>query len=142
EGRVTMSQTRPTTAFPSPYLLEVPSSVGLQATSVSRLVTILHKGRYGQVRVPFVGIERREEIRITRTAAHTRALRHVTEDESLTHAIDRVWGTWALDPLKLRLVDLTEVALPEQVGLRRQTERDVERIARLRLTNARLRARL
>src|SRR5690606_124766 len=77
-----------------------------------------------------------------RTAAHTRALRHVTEDESLTHAIDRVWETWALDPLKLSLVDLTEVALPEQVGLRRQTERDVERIARLRLTNARLRARL
>lgn len=132
EGRVTLATERPTSAFPSPFLLDVPVTAGVGDRSVEDLLRQLDKRKAGLVSVPFVGHQEQETLRLFRTAALSRALRHQADGESLAKAIERVWGSWTLDPQPLELEDLTgDVDLAAPVGRRRLTARDEQRMVRL-----------
>lgn len=133
EGRVTLATERPRTAFPSPYLLELPVTVGVDNLFVESLLRMLIKQRLGMVSVPFVGREGQETVRLLRTAAHSRALRHQLADESLERAIERVWGQWVHDPHRFGLEDLTgDVDLGAPVGRPRISAREDRQLERLK----------
>ena len=133
EGRVVLTEDRPRTGFPSPYLLEVPVTVGADELFVESLLRSLVKDQRGLASVPFVGRDGQETVRLFRTAAHSRALRHLEAGETIEHAIDRVWGSWVHDPARFELVDLTgDVDLGAPVGRKRSSRLDDARVNRLR----------
>jgi GT2 family glycosyltransferase len=106
EPRVHVVEQAPQDVFPSPFRLDVPATAGVERQTVRRLLTAAGKKRLGVVRVLAPGREAEDALRLTRTAARSRALRHVGRDDD--HALAEVWGLAWLDGTTAPVLDLRE----------------------------------
>ncbi|WP_137293421.1 glycosyltransferase family 2 protein [Nocardioides dongxiaopingii] len=133
EGRVSLVDEAPDDVFPSPYRLDVPVHVGLPSRAVSRMMRSAFGDDLGIVNFfPPEGSDVSEAVRITFTAARSRALPLVGDDVTYVEAMDAVWGVEWKPNLELGFLDLRDVeqgakirrADPEQVeSLRERVER-------------------
>lgn len=108
EERVTFSTVAPLTAFPSPYLLDVPARWGVGPRTVARLLARADRGRAGLVElsVPDRGVA----LRLWRTRALSRALRVRRPGESRTTAVAAVHGRYRIQGGPEDITDLAELA--------------------------------
>jgi GT2 family glycosyltransferase len=124
EPRVAFVDTVPETAFPSPYLLRVPVRLGVAPGTIRRLVAEADQSRVGLLRLlplrtgagPAPPV-----IELWRTAALSRARRHLHTGEPLVDAVSAVWGSRWISGTDFGVVDLLAqpaeraVALPSVV---------------------------
>jgi len=98
--------TRPlTSAFPSPYLLEMSAGYGLRPDSVQRLIAVADQHQAGVVRVD--GATDRDDLLLWRTAAVGRARWVRAADESLIDAVASTHGLRHVTAESAGVVDLT-----------------------------------
>ncbi len=152
EGRVTLVDDDPVDVFPSPYRLDVPVTVGLPSAALSKMIRDAFRDDIGLVNFfPPPGFDVSEAVRLTFTAAHSRATRYVSDDVSYVEAMDAVWGLEWRPNLELGLIDLRTVELggpikrldPNQVEqLRERLERTNEKLKAARAEVRGLRAEL
>ena len=94
EGRVTLVDDDPGDVFPSPYRLDVPVTVGLPSAALSKMIRDAFRDDIGLVNFfPPPGFDVSEAVRLTFTAAHSRAMRYVSDDVTYVEAMDAVWGS-------------------------------------------------
>ena len=100
EGRVTLVEEDPGDVFPSPYRLDVPVMVGLRPRGVGRMMRVVFGEDLGVANfLPPEGSDTSECVRVTYTAAVSRASAYVSEEVSLEEAVDAVWGVeWRSEP--------------------------------------------
>jgi GT2 family glycosyltransferase len=91
EPRVELALTAPPSVFPSPYRLDVPATVGVGLSTVRRLVADADRWKVGLLQST-VDKKTDEPVRLWRTAAVSRALRHRRADESLVDSVADVYG--------------------------------------------------
>lgn len=133
EGRVSMVDEEPEDVFPSPYRLDVPVTVGLGSRAVIKMMRVAFGEDLGMVSYFSPdGTDVSESIRITFTAARSRALSYVSDDVTYVEAMDAVWSVEWKPNLDLGIYDLrtTESGArikrldPEQVeSLHRRVEK-------------------
>jgi hypothetical protein len=104
EPRVQLADSVPADVFPSAYRLDVRPSVGVERQTVRRMAAAAAKKRLGVVRVLVPGHESDQALRLTRTAAVSRARRHLGRDDD--HALAEVWGLAWLDGTSAPTLDL------------------------------------
>ena len=93
EGRVSMVEEAPDDVFPSPYRLDLPVTVGLHGRALTRMMRIAFGEDLGVTTfLPPPGSEVSEFVRITATAARSRARAYVSDEVSFVEAVDAVWG--------------------------------------------------
>lgn len=107
EPRVRLVTGRPDSAFPAPYLLELPVGCGLAVDGVRRLVELADRHRAGAVRVDPPGAV------LWRTSALSRARQVRDEGEPLLGAVASVHGVQDVAPDEAGLVDLRPYDLAE-----------------------------
>jgi glycosyltransferase involved in cell wall biosynthesis len=114
EPRVRLVTERPESAFPSPYLLELPAGCGLAPDSVQRLIEHLDQQQAGVVRVVPPGIGSGQavgggvkDVLFWRTAALSRARWVRGGDESLLDAVASLHGRRDMAADDVGVVDLT-----------------------------------
>ena len=99
DPRVALVGEAPESAFPSPYLLWVPSQVGLGPDTVRRLVHEADTHQVGLLRLTVPGSgdgPAPPSVELWRTAAMSRARRRMVADRSLADVVTEVWGgRWA-----------------------------------------------
>ena len=100
DPRVRLVNRAPQTAFPSPYLLELPARWALAPDGVRRLVQHADRRRLGLVRVV-------SGLALWRTAAVSRARWARRDGEALADVVAAVHGDGELPPETVGLVDLT-----------------------------------
>lgn len=110
EPRVRLVTAAPASAFPAPYLLELPVGQGLAPDGIRRLVELADRHRAGAVRVDPPGAL------LWRTAALSRARRVRADGESLLAAVTAVHGTRDVEPDEAGLVDLRQYDPAELAG--------------------------
>jgi hypothetical protein len=93
EARVRLATRSPASAFPAPYLLELPAAVDLAPDAVRRLVDIADRHQAGVVRVPLS-----PPVLLWRTAAMGRARWVRSDGQSLLDAVASVHGCREVDP--------------------------------------------
>lgn len=107
EPRVRLVTERPDSAFPAPYLLELPVGCGLAADGVRRLVDLADRHQAGAVRIDPPGAL------LWRTSALSRARRVRGDGESVLDAVASVHGVQEAGPDAAGLVDLRPYDLAE-----------------------------
>ncbi len=138
EGRVSLVEQAPDDVFPSPYRLDVPVTVGLPSRAVAKMMKIAFGEGLGITSFfPPPDTKSDTPVRITFTAAHSRASSYVSPDVSLVEAIDAVWGVAWKSNLDLGLVDLR--AADPEVRIKRVDPTQLETL-RGRVEKARERA--
>jgi GT2 family glycosyltransferase len=100
DPRVRLVDRAPQTAFPSPYLLELPATRAMAKEGVRRLVEHAERQRLGLVRVS-------RGLALWRTAAVSRARWVRRDGEALADVVAAVHGAGELPPETVGLVDLT-----------------------------------
>jgi GT2 family glycosyltransferase len=146
EGRVSLVEEAPDDIFPSPYRLDVPVSIGLMPNAVGQMVGVVFKEDLGIANFfPPDGMSSSEVVRITYTAALSRARDYVSDEVTLDEAIDAVWGVEWKSNLDLGMYDLRTAepatritradARPEVIAMK-------ERVERLKARNEILRGKL
>ncbi|MGI5211687.1 glycosyltransferase [Plantactinospora sp. CA-290183] len=112
EPRVVLAGSAPATAFPGPYLLEVPPHLGVDADTVRRLVAVADRWQVGLVRLLPTGASSAEDgVSLWRTSALSRAARVRRPDEPLDQVVAEVAGRRWVSGDDLGVVDLRP--LPE-----------------------------
>jgi glycosyltransferase involved in cell wall biosynthesis len=110
EPRVGFVTAAPETAFPSPYLLRLPVRFGVAPATVRRLVAEADAARVGLLRLlPLrtgAGLAP-PAVELWRTAAMSRAGRHLRTGESLADAVTAVWGSRWISGTAYGVVDLS-----------------------------------
>jgi hypothetical protein len=131
DPRVSLVESTPETAFPSPYLLAVPHHVGVRRDTVRRMVEELDAYRLGLLRlVPGETGAAVPVVELWRTAAVSRAFRHREAGESVAELVDTVWGGRWADGAEFGLVDLTAPAGGQAADGRRAAGGDLGRDGR------------
>lgn len=93
EPRVALVSTAPDDVYPSPYLLRVPATTGVDANTVRRLVNVCNQWQVGLVRVlPPKSGSPDDAVALWRTSALRRAARVKRADESWEKAVLSVFG--------------------------------------------------
>ena len=93
EGRVTMVEDVPDDVFPSPYRLDVPATVGLRPRAVAKMMGIVFGEDIGMVNfVPPDGDDTSPFVRVSHTAALSRAAFYTGDDVGLDEVVDALWG--------------------------------------------------
>ncbi|MFV2083494.1 hypothetical protein [Micromonospora sp. LOL_021] len=108
EPRVRMVSSAPLTAFPAPYLLRVPSRLGVGPRTVGSLVAAMEKWRCGLLRVLPAGAGApTHAVELWSTAARSRALHAGTADGALVEAVAASHGQRWETGSEYDVVDLT-----------------------------------
>ena len=111
EPRVALVGSAPETVFPSPYLLRVPVTCGVDANTVRRLVGVADEWQVGLVRVLPPGVSAPDQaVELWRTSAVSRARRVREPGESLEKAVLSVAGERWVSGTEFLVEDLA--ALP------------------------------
>ncbi|MBV2364409.1 glycosyltransferase family protein [Streptomonospora nanhaiensis] len=112
--RVSFSTVVPRTAFPAPWLLQVPVHWGLAPGALSRLIARAERARAGVLEaVPVRAPARGCGVRLWRTRAHTRALRVRVRGEDPADVVAEVYGRYRLQAGESVLVDLLGPPAPQ-----------------------------
>src|SRR5262249_53522476 len=101
DPRVRLVESAPTTAFPSPFLLELPPDRGLTPDAVRRLVDLADRDQLGLVRAGGV--------QLWRTAAVSRAQWHAADGGSLADRVARLYGARVVSPQAAGVLDLSHM---------------------------------
>jgi GT2 family glycosyltransferase len=114
DPRVSLVGTAPRSAFPSPYLLTVPSHLGLAPDTVSRMVREADAHQVGLLRAVAPGPGTGSlppTVDLWRTSAVSRALRRMTagDDQALADEVAAVWGVRWTSGADLGVVDLSDL---------------------------------
>ncbi len=104
EPRVRFVTERPESAFPSPYLLELPASYGLAPDALARLIDLLDRHAAGVIRVAGDG---GADVHFWRTAALGRARWVRAPGDSLVDAVAAVHGRRDVSADQAGVLDLT-----------------------------------
>lgn len=116
EPRVRLLATAPESAFPAPYLLDLPARYGLAPDALRRLIDLADRHQVGAVRVtPPPQTQPAPPVLLWRTAALHRARWVRTAEESLLDAVDSVYGRRDVDPDDVGVVDLAPF-MPEELA--------------------------
>ncbi|GAA1846110.1 glycosyltransferase [Asanoa iriomotensis] len=109
EPRVALVATAPDDAYPSPYLVRVPVTAGVDANTVRRLVNVANRWQVGLVRVlsPKTGATG-DVLALWRTSALRRAARVKHPDESWAKAVQSVAGERWVSARDFAVVNLAE----------------------------------
>jgi len=109
EPRVALVSKAPADAYPSPFLLRVPATVGVDANTVRRLVTVAYQWQVGLVRVlPAKSGSPENALALWRTSALRRAARVKDADESWEKAVLTVAGERWVSGRDFAIADLAE----------------------------------
>ncbi|MDG4831982.1 glycosyltransferase [Solwaraspora sp. WMMD1047] len=106
EPRVRLVTERPETAFPSPYLLDLPAVHGLAPDAVRTLIDLADRHQVGVLRVEAPEGAGPPAL-LWRTAARGRTRWARAAGESLFDAVDSVYGHRAVTAAEVGIVDLT-----------------------------------
>lgn len=140
ESRVTLADEDPDDVFPSPYRLDVPVTIGLSSRAVRQMMRAAFGEDIGMTTfLPLAGTELSETVRVTFTAARSRAEYYVSEDVSFLEAMDAVWGVAWKSNLDLGMVDLRTTE-PSQKVKRSDPDQVEELRAKLEKAKARAKA--
>ncbi len=135
EARVTMVEEDPGDVFPSPFRLDVPVTVGMHSRAVTQMMRVAFGDDVGIANF-FAppGTEMDDPVRITFTAALSRATRYLSDDVSIVEAVDAVWGVEWKSNLDVGLFDLRSADLSDRVKRSdpEQLERLKDRVQQLR----------
>ncbi|MEV4757256.1 hypothetical protein AB0J86_19370 [Micromonospora sp. NPDC049559] len=108
EPRVRLVTSEPTNGFPSPYLLRVPSRLGVGPATVRSLITSADRWQAGLVRVlPAAASSAAQALELWRTAALSRALRVGAPVGKLPAVVGRTHGERWETGSEYDVVDLT-----------------------------------
>ncbi|MEV0609383.1 glycosyltransferase [Polymorphospora rubra] len=109
EPRVRLVTERPASAFPAPYLLDLPATYGLAPDALRRLIDLADRHQVGLVRVdpPQGG---GTSVVLWRTAALGRARWVRSDGESLPDAVDSVYGSRDVTAEAVGVTDLAGLA--------------------------------
>ncbi|MFI6762776.1 glycosyltransferase [Micromonospora sp. NPDC050417] len=108
DPRVELVREAPTTAFPSPFLLNVPSHLGVDVNTVRRLVQVADEWQAGLVRLlPSGAKSPAEALALWRTSALSRARRVGRPDEPLDKVVAEVAGERWVSGEEFGVVDLS-----------------------------------
>jgi hypothetical protein len=102
EPRVRLVAERPVSAFPAPFLLDLPPACGLAVDSLRRLIDLADRHQVGVVRVNTPGAP----VVLWRTAALGRACWVRSGGESWLDLVSSVYGARDVPPAALGVVDL------------------------------------
>ncbi|HEV7712505.1 MAG TPA: glycosyltransferase [Asanoa sp.] len=112
EPRVALVSAVPETVFPSPYLLRVPVTCGVDANTVRRLVGVADEWQVGLVRVLPPGVSGPDAaVELWRTSALSRAARVRRADETWEKAVLAIAGERWVSGTDFAVTDLAD--LPE-----------------------------
>lgn len=107
DPRVALVTSAPDTVFPSPYRLDVPVHLGVETSTVRRLIEDAEQWQAGLVRVVPAG-DRLQTIDLWRTAAVSRARVVQREGERLEKAVADVYGLRWISGVDFGVTDLSE----------------------------------
>ncbi|MDG4821494.1 glycosyltransferase [Asanoa sp. WMMD1127] len=117
EPRVALVSEAPDDVYPSPYLLRVPTSAGVDANTVRRLVRLADEWQVGLVRVlPPKAASPDNALALWRTAALRRAARCKGPDESWEKAVLSVAGERWVSARDFAVANLSEWAEEDLVS--------------------------
>lgn len=136
EPRVELARQAPATAFPAPFLLELPAHLGVEPDTVRRLVAVADRWQAGLVRLlPAGATDPADGAALWRTSAVSRALRVRRSDEQLAEVVAEVAGRHWVSGTDLGVIDLRQRPEREWVSPRpRHYQRPDERTRRAALT--------
>jgi GT2 family glycosyltransferase len=139
EPRVHLVESAPLDVFPSAFRLDVPATAGVERQTVRRMLTAAGKKQVGVVRVLAPGHAPEEALRLTRTAASSRALRHIGRDDD--YGLAAVWGIAWLNAGAAPVLDLREAdaEVLRRVLWSRNTDHLVKALKKSRATTKALR---
>jgi GT2 family glycosyltransferase len=113
EPRVRLVTEPPASAFPAPYLLELPAAYGLAPDALRRLIDLADRHQAGVVRVSLPRGEHGPPVLLWRTAALGRAQWVRCASESLLDAVTSVYGRRDVAATAIGIIDLTQFEPPE-----------------------------
>jgi glycosyltransferase involved in cell wall biosynthesis len=117
EPRVRLVTESPVSAFPAPYLLELPAMYGVAPDAIRRLIDLADRHQVGSVCVgPPGGAGFGPPVLLWRTAALSRAQWVRSATESLLDAATSMYGHREVTAAAIGIVDLAGVELRELVG--------------------------
>ena len=117
EPRVSLVAAAPETVYPSPYLLRVPVTCGVDANTVRRVVGVSDEWQVGLVRVLPPGVTSADHaVELWRTSALSRALRVREPGESLEKAVLSVAGERWVSGTEFAVADLEPIPVGELVS--------------------------
>jgi GT2 family glycosyltransferase len=117
EPRVALVSAAPDDAYPSPYLLRVPVTTGVDANTVRRLVNAADRWQVGLVRVLSPKASSAEHtLALWRTSALRRAARVKRPDEAWAKAVQSVAGERWVSARDFAVVNLAEWPAEELVS--------------------------
>jgi len=122
ESRVRLLEERPSSAFPSPFELQVPVQVAVGRTTITTLVRAIRKRNLGVLDVP-VPFAEGASLKLWRTAAVERAATYWPEKPAHTMAAE-VWGGEKADATEIDLLDLLDLNDPRRLASRINWGRD------------------
>ena len=119
DPRVALVSAVPETVYPSPYLLRVPVTCGVDANTVRRLVGVADEWQVGLVRVLPPGVSSPDAaVELWRTSALSRAARVRRADETWEKAVLAVAGERWVSGADFAVTDLAELPEAELVSPR------------------------
>ncbi|WP_026126584.1 glycosyltransferase [Nocardiopsis xinjiangensis] len=107
ESRIAFAAGTPRTAFPSPFLLEVPVVRGLGQVALSRLLAGAERSRAGLTELFPATATNAPGVRLWRTRALARALRAQEEGEDLGEVVSALHGRYRIHGGEEILTDLS-----------------------------------
>ena len=108
ESRIAFASNAPRTAFPSPFLLEVPVVRGLGQVAVSRMLAGAERSRAGLTELfPATTATNAPGVRLWRTRALARALRAREEGEDIGEVVSALHGRYRIHGGEEILTDLS-----------------------------------
>lgn len=108
EPRIAFASSAPRTAFPSPFLLEVPVVRGLGQVALSRLLAGAERSRAGLTELfPATTATSTPGVRLWRTRALARALRVCEEGEDIGEVVSALHGRYRIHGGEEILTDLS-----------------------------------
>jgi GT2 family glycosyltransferase len=110
EPRVRLATAAPATVFPSPYRLNLPTTVGVGLSTVRKLVAEADRWKVGLVRARATK-STDATVELWRTAAVSRAVRTAGPDESLVDGVAAVYGQRWVSAEDFGLLDLSTAKL-------------------------------
>jgi glycosyltransferase involved in cell wall biosynthesis len=117
EPRVALISAVPETVYPSPYLLRVPVTCGVDANTVRRLVGVADEWQVGLVRVLPAGVSSPDAaVELWRTSALSRAARVRRADETWEKAVLAVAGERWVSGTDFAVTDLSDLPVEDLVS--------------------------
>ena len=122
ESRVHLLSERPSSAFPSPFELQIPVQVAVGRTTITTLVRTIRKRNLGVLEVP-VPFAEGTPLTLWRTAAVERAATYWPEKPARAMAAE-VWGGERADAREIDLLNLSDLNDPRRLAARINWGRD------------------